>query len=195
MVPHCQLYSHRACWALSGKGNSTAVPVVDCQTENIHGVTCQIFSVGTPWPSSYASPLDSSHNTPRCRLPGPQTPTCKLPDRGNPMECGGDLRRWLWPGAMLGLVIISRWHQHEQQMPFWPQGPTGREKVYVCVCACVCMLFTGRSSYLLPPHLSGHLPHSARKECLFHCKMAIPSQNDNVIIQRRTRTHTRRWTI
>lgn len=75
-------------------------------------------------------------------------------------------------------------------MPFWPQGPTGREKVYVCVCACVCMLFTGRSSYLLPPHLSGHLPHSARKECLFHCKMAIPSQNDNVIIQRRTRTHT-----
>lgn len=94
-----------------------------------------------------------------CTAAVPPSPRCGLAHLCKTVQDRGGL--WFQPGAMLGLVIISRWHQHEQQMPSWPQGLNVYVSVCVRACVCVCLYVCMLSDwcclagflYLLPPHL------------------------------------------
>lgn len=143
---------------------------------------------------------------PTC-LPNAATPhtRCWLPGRGKLARPRGGLRCWLRPGGTLSSVIISRWHQHEQQMPFWPQGPH-REIVYVRMCVCVyahvcslcvrvhgwkpaCCSRQGWAIYYLPTYQAISLTQLGKKSVDFIPERPF-SPYDNVITRYHTHAHT-----
>lgn len=120
-----------------------------------------------------------------CTVAVPPSPRCGLAHLCRTVQHRGGL--WFQPGAMLGLVIISRWHQHEQQMPSWPRGLNMCEGL--CTCMCVCLSVCLHAVWLMPlgrvrlfitsPVISFRL--HALSVC-FVPKMTICPDDDNVIV-------------
>lgn len=99
------------------------------------------------------SPLDSSHNTPRCRLPGPQTPHVSCQIVVTPWSVEG-----IW-GAGCGLVPRWVWLLSPDDISMSSRclfGHRGQQAERKCTCVCVlvsvCCSQEDQAIYYLPTY-------------------------------------------